>query len=32
MSLGIVIKPGPDIDPVYEPSHWITSSTSGSTV
>ena len=28
----IVIKLGPNIDPVYELIHWVTSSTNGSTV
>ena len=28
----ILIKPGPEVDSVYEPSHWVTSSTSELTV
>ena len=32
MLLSIVIKSRPDVDPVYEPGHWITSLTSRSIV
>ena len=28
----IVIKSGPDVDPVYELGHWVTGSTSGSLI
>ena len=31
-SITIVIKPGPDIDPIYELGHWVTSLTNGSSV